>query len=395
MVHSAPESSLTALFADADPLRSTKGHNNDDDVDGQQLQQQHANTANSFFVDSVKRLVEEVDRRSDNANGERLPEPPMEEEYPCIDISSWMNPNESTREEREKVTRFVAEQAAAAGSFNVVGHGVDQDLFDRLDFRSRQFFELSLEEKQKYARENHKCGYTAVKSESVSAVYGDDGVDDKETEKRDLREVYSAVYPRDSPVNVGPDFYREVVDEYIERMNKLDIVLHRILSAALATSKGISVPENLFNTAKGSSTEGCLRCSRYPKMDDDKYDDACKLKAHSDWGTLAVLYSESSGLEEIRDGRWIAVPVRRGELHVAIGETIAVWSNLRFKNNVHRVGRNAERDRISYAYFAAQGFGSCDTDEGIEPVCGPGEEPKFGKISTSAHVENYFKTYFS
>jgi isopenicillin N synthase-like dioxygenase len=47
-----------------------------------------------------------------------------------------------------------------------------------------------------------------------------------------------------------------------------------------------------------------LRSARYttpPK----EYDDVNRLMAHSDWGTLALLYSTTpKGLEEIQGGKW-------------------------------------------------------------------------------------------
>jgi len=336
---------------------------------------------NQYFINQVLDTVKQTNLRMGDEPAKEL------EEYPCIDISSWMEPH-GERSERERVVAEVTKQAMEAGSFNISNYGVTDDLFERMASRSKKFFELPLEEKQNYASEN-KGGYLAIQSESAAAVYNDFS---KETERRDLREVYSAVYPPESPINAkGPNFYREVIDEYLHRMTAVDTVLHSILTAALAKAKGVNLPEDLLNFAKGTST-GLLRCSRYPKVSEE-YDGAIKLKAHSDWGPLTIIYSESPGLLEIRDGKWIRVPVRKGQLHVVIGETMSVWSNLLFKNNIHCVSSDASPDRISYPYFA--GAGESNGEEGIEPICAAGEAPLFGKLSASSHVDAYCKKYFN
>lgn len=268
-----------------------------------------------------------------------------------------------------------------------------EDLFKRMDARSKKFFEMSFGEKQKYANnEQHKGGYVSIQTESASVVYCPNT--EEEIECRDLREVYSALHPPETPINVdGPQFYCEgAIVEYLHCMDKVDVVLHNILIVALAQAKGIYLPDGHLNDAKGKST-GLLRCSRYRKLSDGKYNDATKLKSHSDWGTITILYSESPGLEEVRDGKWIRVPCRRNVLHGAIDETMSAWSNLRFKNNIHCVSENSSPNRISYGYFA--GTGESNEEEGFEPICAEGEVPLFGKISASTHVDVFCKKNFN
>ncbi|CAB9523531.1 Flavonol synthase/flavanone 3-hydroxylase [Seminavis robusta] len=348
--------------------------------------------AKDYFVNHVNQVVAEVDQRM---NGELAQEP---SEYPCIDISSWMTTDNKkfNQEDRDKVAAQVAQQAIEAGSFNIVGHGIDLEFLDRLDEQSKKFFGMSLEDKKKHSIEASHHGYIPIQSESASTIYNRQ--DCKETEKKDLRELFAAVYPVEGNESEEPSFYREVLNEFMHHMNKLDRVLHKILALALARAKGVTLPESLFNDAKGTATAGLLRVSHYASMPPE-FDNAFKLAPHSDWGPLTILYSHQvQGLEEERDGKWIQVPARRGEVHIVIGEVISAWSNLLFKNNVHYVSQQAPPDRVSYAYFCGQGFDLTrrDTDEdGMEPVCAPGETPKFGRISPRSHLLEYTKVYLS
>jgi isopenicillin N synthase-like dioxygenase len=344
--------------------------------------------AKKYFMDLVNRTAAEVDARM---NGEVAPVPA---DYPCIDISAWMNDDGDdspiSKEARARVVSQVTKQAIETGSFNIIGHGIDLEFFDHLEAQSRKFSEMPVEEKEKLCIKGSHHGYNPLQSESVSTVLGREGC--KETEKQDLREMYSAIYPLEGNMCDGPHFYREIVDEYMCHMDRVDQVLLKILSVGLAETKGIALPETFLIQAKGAS-KGLLRCSHYVKMTQE-YDDAKRLAPHSDWGPLTILYTEAMGLVENRYEEWVQVPARKGQLHVFIGETLAAWTNLLFKNNVHYVGPQTS-DRLSYAYFCGQGFdrGSDTDNDGIEPVCAPGETPKFGKISSGSHVLEYSKAY--
>ncbi|KAK1742727.1 hypothetical protein QTG54_006324 [Skeletonema marinoi] len=123
-----------------------------------------------------------------------------------------------------------------------------------------------------------------------------------------------------------------------------------------------------------------------------KYFDAVPKTLEDDFGTITILASSEEGLEEIRDGRWYKVPMRKGELHVSVGEVYTMWSNGLFKNNIHRVSKEAKRDRISFPYFTSQGKLSSNEsvmDDGISPICSDGEEPRFPRVSPKSHGMHY------
>lgn len=152
-------------------------------------------------------------------------------------------------------------------------------------------------------------------------------------------------------------------------------------------AKGVDLSETYLYEADGS-TGGALRVHRYPAMP-DIYDNATRLHPHSDFGTLTIIYGTAAGLEEIRDGRWYEVPINKekGELHITVGQVMHMWSNGLFTDNIHRVSSNAEKDRISFGYFLAQGQST--PGQGIAPVCNDLEEPKFDITSTGKMIRRY------
>jgi isopenicillin N synthase-like dioxygenase len=320
--------------------------------------------------------------------------------YPTVDVSSWMqmvdaasDPSLPTKEQNE-VVDFILRQVTTVGSFNITGHGVSKDMMDRLDAASRAFFSLPDETKGKFYNGESKRGYIHLRQESVASVYG---YKTKEKERRDLRECYSVVYPPEHPANAScPEEYRKVLNEYLEHMDRLDTALHLLFTAVLIKIKRATeskIPHDLLESAKGEA-KGLFKATYYPILGDE-YRGAVKLAAHSDWGTITIVHAPDHGLEEIRDGHWVKVPpTNAGELHVIVGEMIAIWTNLAFVNNVHRVN-DPEGERASYVYFCGGQRESAGNQRGIAPVCSIDEAPRFGTVSFIDHTYKSLQKYRS
>ena len=333
---------------------------------------------NEYFPSKVNESVR-------NANSISLTAKEVKDaSYPSINIGPWMCLESYTEKQREEVVIDVLKEARESGSFHIVGHGIDVTFFDRLDVMTKNFFSLSLEEKMKFSTGNVKAGYVPNQFESVSSIY--QGA--KDNEKQDLREIFSRIYPPNHPDNIVAP-HLEVLDEFITKLQPVEIALNKIFTAALNKSNGLELPLSFLQEAQAGAT-GLLRSSRYPAMPSE-YDDAIRLMAHSDWSTSSILHARTpKGLEEIRGGEWVDVPLLPGQLHVVIGEVLAIWSNELFANNVHRVSNQATGDRISFAYFVSQGV--LDESNGIEPIAPEGETLRFPRVSCGSHVKDYLAT---
>lgn len=234
-----------------------------------------------------------------------------------------------------------------------------------------------------YSSGNNRAGYVAYRNESVASVHKSGS----SKEQKDLRELFSMSFPPNNDANVhGPPELHDAMSQYIERLQVVERAVKQILTAALSSAKDIDLPTTYLKDVEGNET-GLLRASRYPST--PGFEDATKLLPHSDFGTITIIASSEEGLEEIREGRWYRVPMGIGELHVNVGETYTMWSNGLFKNNIHRVSKEAKKDRISFPYFTAQGKPT-SSNPGISPICSNGEEPVFPRVSPNGHVKHYF-----
>eukprot|EP00985_Skeletonema_marinoi_P013519 scaffold6724_cov174-Skeletonema_marinoi.AAC.1 len=333
-----------------------------------------------YFPTQIKNVVDAADAISPDAIDNQS--------YPVIDISTWLNPSMSSDKERENVVNQVLEEATTGGSFNIIGHGIDDALFDRLYTAARSFFSMSLEQKMGFSSGDNLIGYVANRNESVASIHKSGSTQ----EQKDLRETFSMSSPPnniDGNVRGHTHEFHNAIAEYIEQLQSVEKAIKQIFTAALSAAKGIDLPATYLKDVEEDAT-GLLRASRYPST--PGFEDATKLLPHSDLGTITIIASSEEGLEEIRDGRWYKVPMRKGELHVSVGEVYTMWSNGLFKNNIHRVGKEAKKDRISFPYFTSQGKLSSNEsvmDDGISPICSNGEEPRFPRVSPKSHGMHY------
>jgi isopenicillin N synthase-like dioxygenase len=285
--------------------------------------------------------------------------------YPVIDIGPWLHPSLSSHEEKEKVVCQVLEQATNAGSFNIVGHGLSPDFLQKAETATRDFFKLPLFHKLTFSDQNRRGGYTALQ-ESI-ANQG----------KTNLRETYTMICHPDAAQNdenvEGTFSFQQAQDEFLEQLQPVDEALHQIFTAAVCIAKGVTIPLDHWHSEQAGS--GLFRMACYPALPPD-FEESHKRTTHSDWSSLTILRASSEGLEEIRDGRWVGVPIRPGELHVHTGQLLSLWSNDLFKSNIHRVSRKAAVNSISMTYFA-NGAEEYACAAGLDPICSQDEWPKF------------------
>ena len=351
-----------------------------------------ASNSTTFVSEPHKYFTTKIRQESDKADSISPDAITYPAKYPSIDISPWIHLSSTTDDERLQVVYEVLEQAMGAGSFNIIGHDCTFDLLDRLESSTAKFFSQSLEHKRQFSSDHPKSGYVGNLEERYGqTVYKSDNPREQEG---DMREIFSLMYPSSLDDNVqAPSYFQNSLDEYLEQLQTIETALSHIFSTALGLAKGVSLPLDFFekdSRGRDSHTSGVLRAFKYPSMPAE-YDDAKRLVPHMDFGTATIIFGSEKGLEEIRNGRWYDVPINKekGELHVTVGETLAMWSNELFKSNIHRVGKTAAKDRISFAYFLGQGNKEQEGGDGIDPVCTEGEFARFPRTSAEKHVNDY------
>ncbi|KAK3039962.1 hypothetical protein RJ639_027152, partial [Escallonia herrerae] len=286
--------------------------------------------------------------------------PPLAE-IPVIDISLFSSsPSSSAHSPKEAADELEKLRSALTswGCFQAIGQGMPIALLDKVRKVTKQFFALPLEEKQKSSRP----------AGSVEGFGGDSVVSVNQVldwcDRLSLR-----VYPEDQrklylwPEN--PKDFREILNEYSINIKSVAIILFT------AMAKALNLEENCFSKQFGERAIMQGRFILYPPC--RRPDQVFGLKAHSDRSGVTILLQdkEVEGLQVLKDGKWLRVPVIPHALFVNLGDQMQIMTNGIFKSPMHRVVTNAEREKISVAMFNEP-----EPEKEIEPADGLVDETR-------------------
>ena len=313
-------------------------------------------------------------------------------QIPTIDIAPFLDGRA-----REAVAGRVARACEAIGFLVVTGHGIAPHVIDRAFERSRAFFDLPRERKDRWhpTGPSRQRGYHGFATRGLAYTLG-------EKAPPDLRETYflgptddHRAHFRSQPdaadayaPNLYPDEPAGTAEALIaiyRAYEGLAADLLRIFAVALGQ------PEDFFASAIQRHFS-ILSSHHYPPLDTPPSPGQLRTGAHTDYGTLTILaMTDADGGLEVRmpDGRWQAVHPPPGALVVNLGDMMARWTNDRWTSTLHRVANpralgSAQSRRQTIGYFMHPDFDA--TIEAI-PSCVPrNEAPKFPPISAGAHI---------
>uniref|UniRef100_A0A0D9WMH5 Fe2OG dioxygenase domain-containing protein n=1 Tax=Leersia perrieri TaxID=77586 RepID=A0A0D9WMH5_9ORYZ len=285
-------------------------------------------------------IVHEQDRPAVTCSD--LPSP-----IPVIDLSR-LSVSDSDDEDNAGELAKLRSALDDWGLFLAVGHGMESGLLGELMKVMRGFFELPLEEKQKYS----------------NLVNG----------KEFRIEGY------------GNDMVVDVLREYTVKCREITILVLTKLAKLLGLQDGYFVDmfdENAMTYA---------RFNFYPRCPRPEH--VLGLKPHSDASviTIASIDDSISGLQVLRQGIWYDVPIVPNALLINVGDGIEIMSNGFFKSPVHRVVTNAESERVSLAMFY-----TLDPEKELEPLPELVDEEKrprqYAKMKTKDYITRLFETF--
>ncbi|KAF2007986.1 Clavaminate synthase-like protein [Amniculicola lignicola CBS 123094] len=323
---------------------------------------------------------------------------------PIIDFSKFLA---GSKADKLQIAHQIDSAFRDVGFVYLTGHGVDQQTLSQCFAWSKEFFNLPLATKTLAPHPpggSHHRGYSAPGLEKVSQHAYDAEAIAKLREVPDFKESFESGNTTDEsqpniwlPEDALPGF-RAFMESFFPLCEAL---VHRILDAL---SLALDVPEPGLSPTHSESLFQ-LRLLHYPSigLEELKENKRSRINAHSDFGTLTLLFQDSVGGLEVEDpkqpGRFSPAPPVEDAVLVNIGDLMARWSNDRWRSTVHRVGippmvggiggKEEEKvlvpDRYSIPFFATANM---DTVIEALPGCWDEERPrKYEPVTAWGYVQ--------
>lgn len=310
---------------------------------------------------------------------------------PIIDISGLRNGDLA---DRRRVARQIRLACLDKGFFYISGHGISEQLIDKVLAQAKRFFDLPLDQKMALDKATSKAnrGYEPLSGQRL-----------EEGTPPDLKESYfvGSELPPDDPrvlrgqfgrgLNQWPDTlpgFRDELEHYYAAMTELGGRLY----VALALS--LELEEDYFETFY-SEPLNTLRMIHYPPQPAHTDPDQKGCGAHTDFGGLTLLLQDSVGGLQVWDegaGAWIDAKPVANTYVVNLGDFISLWTNNTYRSTMHRVINASGRERYSVPFFVN---GDPDFQISCIPSClAAGETSKFPPTTITEHFKAMFsKTY--
>uniref|UniRef100_A0A2N9ERW2 Fe2OG dioxygenase domain-containing protein n=1 Tax=Fagus sylvatica TaxID=28930 RepID=A0A2N9ERW2_FAGSY len=231
--------------------------------------------------------------------------------------------------ERDKCINEIAQAAREWGFFQIVNHGIPQEILSNLRSEQVKVFHMPFEKKveDKFLNLSASC-YSWGNPEATSI---------KQVIWSESLHVSLADIPRmDNSLSSAIDAFGTTAASLAQNLAEI-----------LAKSLGI---ESNFFRENCPPDASYLRMNRYPPC--PLASKVFGLVPHTDSDFLTILFQDQvGGLQLLKDGKWIKVKPNPQALIINIGDLFQALSNDVFKSIKHRVVSPQEVERVSAAYF--------------------------------------------
>ena len=267
----------------------------------------------------------------------------------------------------------------------IADHGIPEELIHRAEDKAKAFFALPDDVKRKYLIEGSggARGYTPFGIETA-----------KGARAHDLKEFWHVgrdlspghVFRNHMPDNVWPSEVPSFKDTFQELYASFDKAGLQILKAI---ARFLAIDEDYFiDTVRDGNS--VMRLLHYPPIEGEPGSHV-RAGAHEDINTITLLLgAEEAGLElQTKDGRWIPVSPKPGELVVNIGDMLQRLTNGQLRSTSHRVV-NPPRERWGHSRYSMPFFLHFRSDFLIEALPGTvpvGEQPKLPPITANDYLQ--------
>ncbi|KAH9831093.1 Clavaminate synthase-like protein [Teratosphaeria destructans] len=310
---------------------------------------------------------------------------------PIIDFAKW-NASQS-KADRLSVAKDLTDACRRVGFVYIINHGIEQSLLDRAFQIVHDFFNLTHEQK---VQAPHPDGpdvhrdYSYPGLEKVSQYMdGDEKVGKALREVKDCKESFEVGSEENAaqpnvwlPEETLPGFKDFFLGLYWE-CNKVAQSILRAMTLGI----GLDDPEYLIKYHSGHNNQ--LRLLHYPPVpaEDLEQQRAARMPAHTDWGSITLLFQDDCGGLEVEDphnpGKFVPATPVPGAVVMNVGDMLMRWSNDYLKSTLHRVtlpplsNRYEGERRMTRARYSIPYFISADPESLVEclPSCTDARNP--------------------
>lgn len=259
-----------------------------------------------------------------------------------------------------------------SGFLYVSNHGISPDTVKKVFSESAKFFKRPEEQKMKleWDRPESNRGYSTFGREKVTQSSDPHEIARLREQDPDYKETLEI--GRDGVEgmpNQWPDTFDAEGEEFTKVMKAFHSTckdLHTQLMRSMALAMGYE--EDYFDsyTDGGDNT---LRLLHYPPVLKSVFKErpgAVRAGAHSDYGSLTLLFQDDVGGLEVKSPKntWVRAAPIKDTIVINAGDLLARWSNDTIKSTNHRVVQPPNDDnssehyptRYSVAYFCNPNF---------------------------------------
>jgi isopenicillin N synthase-like dioxygenase len=267
----------------------------------------------------------------------------------------------------------------------IADHGIPEALIRDAEAKAKAFFALPDETKRKYhiAGGGGARGYTPF---GIETAKGATAFDLKEFWHVGRELAQGHPFRDHMPDNVWPTEvagFRETFQELFATFDRTGL---KILKAI---ARYLKIDEDYFiDTVRDGNS--VMRLLHYPPIQGEPGSNV-RAGAHEDINTITLLLgAEEAGLELLtKDGRWIPVAPKPGELVVNIGDMLQRLTNGKLRSTTHRVV-NPPPERRGFSRYSMPFFLHFRSDFLIEALPGTvpaGEQPKWPAITANEYLQ--------
>jgi len=253
---------------------------------------------------------------------------------PVIDLKDLDGPNRTT------LVHQIRRACEEDGFFQIVNHGVPKNVMQSMMGIAKEFFEMPIEDRACLYSEDTKQPVRLSTSFNIS--------EDKVLKWMDY--LTHPCHPLEEVIGSWPEkpaAYRDIAGKYACEVRAL------ILRLLAAISEALGQDSDYLNKILGNHTQ-VMYINYYPSCPNP--DLTLGSGSHTDATALTVLMqNDVSGLQVIKNGKWVAVEPIANAFVVNLGDQLQVVSNGIFRSVQHRAVTNMQSARISIPTFYLPG----------------------------------------